>query len=1239
METKQSTLLQQANKAYREKDYQLALELYENLLLLQPKLKSIIKFNIVATEKKLKNKLNKEMVADYPLLIERKNFKNKIIKYKVAFAIHVFYLDIFIDIVEKIKTVLDLGDVVITCSKENKSNVEETLKNAEIEAHLIVVPNIGYDIYPFIIALEYIQANGYGLVLKLHTKKGLANLESVYPDAGNIWFDLLTKPIFNDYETVKLIIDYFESDLDVGMLGSADLYKSAQALMYGNEATTSSLVQAIDNSCDPAKEWGFFAGTIFWARVDVLKPLLKIKKSLDLNPEEQIKTGAINSIWHSLERLMGLLPDLKNSTKALAYSNIDLSINTIKKKEEIKTPNGSFFGVGAVLAAYINIKENLKYIERSSFFDSIFYEKNYSQEGGKVDLAYHYLRYGIFEKCNPNIQFSSNLYWMLNVDVWQARMNPAVHFLKHGKDKRDYFPAEENKKYQYDIVVKSRFFNKEYYLNENKDVRESGIDPVTHYINYGWKENRLTSPDFDVYWYQERYLQGYLEPINPILHYEIIGEKKNFNTRPLFNGLEKKIKLKLKSKRICLFAAYDKDGLIDESVVIFIQELAKFSDVYFLSDSNVSSQELKKLEPFVKGAWAYRHGEYDFGSYKRLAKYQVGWAEIEKYDELLLVNDSSYLISSLEPVFKKMDNEELSWWGMQATKGIYATREKPSNRFKNKILISDVKEKYLDGYFEEEDFDFHIGSYFLAYRKNIITDKKFQNIINGICKQRDKKTLILKYEIGLTKYLISQQYNFDTYMEHLYPFHPIYTDNIYEMIGNGFPLFKRFFLTENHYKQKKLYQWEDRLLKIHPKLDIKPIKENVYRVADASKLFKNLDLESYDQPLLSNHEFIEQDKLSSVDKSIWVFPVCAYNHNLDDNLLAIFEYIKRDPNIKKIILFRSKFIEAQGENIEILPLNSRMAQEYLLKSYVIFVKHSPSINIPFPLDSKKHFFINLWHGIPLKRIGVASLDTQSNLNAIINHHNSKCFCTIASSDIDRLAMCASFYPLKYNDIWLTGLPRHDFILKNYEDLPENMRGDYKRIDNLLEGRKLILYAPTFRNSQKDGYYKFSDDEKNDLYEYLEKNNIVLGIREHMADKANCYSAELVHPNILNMGSAYFGTIEILYRKADLLITDYSSCFIDFMLTDKPMVSFAYDYNNYKSNERGTFYDLDFVFPGDICFNFVQLIDSLNQHAKHGFQQKYNMYDFKKKMFHKFADTNNSKRVVDMVSSIEVNTGA
>ena len=138
----------------------------------------------------------------------------------------------------------------------------------------------------------------------------------------------------------------------------------------------------------------------------------------------------------------------------------------------------------------------------------------------------------------------------------------------------------------------------------------------------------------------------------------------------------------------------------------------------------------------------------------------------------------------------------------------------------------------------------------------------------------------------------------------------------------------------------------------------------------------------------------------------------------------------------------------------------------------------------------------------------------------------------------------------------------------------------------------MLFAPTFKNAQADGYYRFSAEELDWLRGWMAEHDAVLGVREHMADRAHAYHAQLAPLGALDLSSARYPNIEVLYRQSAALVTDYSSCAIDFMLTGRRVISFAYDFEHYAGSERGLFYDLDHVFPGPVCREFAQLAQAL-----------------------------------------------
>jgi CDP-glycerol glycerophosphotransferase (TagB/SpsB family) len=279
-----------------------------------------------------------------------------------------------------------------------------------------------------------------------------------------------------------------------------------------------------------------------------------------------------------------------------------------------------------------------------------------------------------------------------------------------------------------------------------------------------------------------------------------------------------------------------------------------------------------------------------------------------------------------------------------------------------------------------------------------------------------------------------------------------------------------------------------------------------------------------------------------------------------------------------------------------------------------------------------HNIINLWHGVPLKRIGYASLDMSGNLGPLGKEHR-KCRAVISASQVDTMAMASAFYPLSYNEVWPTGLPRHDFITRRLDALPAHLREQYDRLGQLLDGRRLVLFVPTFRQAQDEAYYRFSADELAWLKAWLDRHNAVLGVREHMADKSRVYGTALATIGAVNLSDAHFEDVEVLYRHAAMLVTDYSSCFIDFMLTGRPMVSFAYDFDSYAHGERGLFYDMDHVFPGPVCRDFGQLQAALEKGFEPPDALDRERYAWKRRLFLDHLDDANAWRVVQRVKQL------
>lgn len=915
------------------------------------------------------------------------------------------------------------------------------------------------------------------------------------------------------------------------------------------------------------------------------------------------------------------------------------------------------------------------------YFDTAYYCRNNPDVmSSGMNPLLHYFEFGWKEGRNPSADFDAKRYAASHLSESARAANPLLHYLTIGHAKGlEVSPVSDP---EMDLIRESGVFDSEYYLEKYPDIAELGGDPIAHYLKHGasegrnpsamfdtryylannpdvkllgvnplvhfcasgWKELRNPSRDFDVWWYWSTYLDPAVEGLNPLGHYQTAGRFQALDTKPARSvsqlaGRGYRHPAGQPVRRICLFAGHDKGGIVDDYVVAYVRELGRHADVYYFADCDMRPGELDKLNPYVKRAWAEEHGQYDFGSYAQMIR-RIGWGAIESYDELLLVNDSCYLLRELDEVFLRMNRRACDWWGLQATKGIASTRKSPSNQFRQPIAMDTVRRSLLDSFECDYQYDFLVGSYFLAYRPPVIYDASFRRMLESVVAQDSKKNLVLKYEVGFTRHLIARRYAFDTFIDSLYPFHPIFTNWYFRLLDEGFPLLKRYLLSENHYAIPRLYDWADRVRQKVPDADIETIQRNLDRVVDPARLYRNLHIgsrqEAVDIPvagdLLDDEAFIAADQACPKHANWWAFPVCAFTGVFSGNERAVFEQVRDDPLIRKIVLTKDKPVEVDGVNVEVVPLNEPIGQHRLMHAGNIFIKHSPTRNLIYPVAPDLHNIINLWHGIPFKRIGYASEDMQDRLDLIAAEH-AKCRAVICSSKIDALAMSAAFYPLSYSEVWNVGLPRNDFILRETDRLPVEMQQQTARLETLLRGRRLVLFMPTFRNEQANAYYSFNEGEVEFLRSWLSRNNAVLGIREHMADSARVYSRQLAQLQTLDLSIDMFPHVEVLYRASDVLITDYSSSFIDYMLTGKPAVSFAYDYHRYLEIERGSFYDLDFVFPGPVCRDFSEFADALENVFAPLSAVDAASLEWKRRMFFDYLDDQSAARLVTRVKQL------
>ncbi len=240
--------------------------------------------------------------------------------------------------------------------------------------------------------------------------------------------------------------------------------------------------------------------------------------------------------------------------------------------------------------------------------------------------------------------------------------------------------------------------------------------------------------------------------------------------------------------------------------------------------------------------------------------------------------------------------------------------------------------------------------------------------------------------------------------------------------------------------------------------------------------------------------------------------------------------------------------------------------------------------------------VQLWHGVPLKKIGLF-------MDSIIEGRNSPAgrlsstihgknyyydLCVTTSEYFTSRIFSKAVRAKKYIE---SGYPRNDILFKKQLVELDMIDADIetlKKIDELRkQGFKSVLYAPTWDdplgNAVKSGYLNL---EK--LSEFAKNNKILFIFKFHPS--VHCDTEFGQFDNIIYYDSVK--DIQPLLRVTDILVTDYSSVYMDYLLLDRPVVFFAYNYEKYMESQQGLLFDYKSMAPGAICYLQDQLHEAL-----------------------------------------------
>ena len=170
-----------------------------------------------------------------------------------------------------------------------------------------------------------------------------------------------------------------------------------------------------------------------------------------------------------------------------------------------------------------------------------------------------------------------------------------------------------------------------------------------------------------------------------------------------------------------------------------------------------------------------------------------------------------------------------------------------------------------------------------------------------------------------------------------------------------------------------------------------------------------------------------------------------------------------------------------------------------------------------------------------------------------------------------------------------GQPRNDYLVTDDEKSIKLLAKYTGITENELNNKVLILYSPTWRNYSDTELFPFPDYNFSALNHYLEKNNILIFIRAHPFYPVIFPSGFYFNKNIINLSSDVIVDISEVLSTFDMLLTDYSSIYLDYLIVDKKIGFIPYDFNTYEKNIGFTI-DYNTFTPGDKISSQNELLE-------------------------------------------------
>lgn len=246
-------------------------------------------------------------------------------------------------------------------------------------------------------------------------------------------------------------------------------------------------------------------------------------------------------------------------------------------------------------------------------------------------------------------------------------------------------------------------------------------------------------------------------------------------------------------------------------------------------------------------------------------------------------------------------------------------------------------------------------------------------------------------------------------------------------------------------------------------------------------------------------------------------------------------------------------------------------------------------------------YVETWHGgLGIKKVSGDVIGRYRDKTLFLKNASDMADVFISNSDHLSIIYRRAFK--FHGPIWKCGYPKNDMLVNGNPEFGKKARRDL----GIPEGNKVLFYVPTWR-------LRFIEKQHIDMKVYnldIQRLKQVLTekydgewtmlIRFHPKLRLYAKGYQKAHPEVMDVTE--YQDMQCLLMATDVMISDYSSCIFDAALRRIPCFTYATDFDQYKYEERGVYYEME-----ELPFPYAKNNDELEQNVR-----TFDMEDYLKK---------------------------